>query len=149
MLSKHKLLSRLGVLLRSTCDTAYSAISVNHNGQPADGWRKRNNGACLLTRALYGVTVQTAAVFRGGGRQSVDCVGPWRRWELMLTGLGGGRNEHATLRFDPVNAGVPADETLLWALGGHARSPSRTGHHQGDTGSPAAGCPLPGGGGSR
>jgi hypothetical protein len=36
-LSKHMLLSRLGVLLGSTSETAYSAISANHDGQPADG----------------------------------------------------------------------------------------------------------------
>jgi hypothetical protein len=36
-LSKRMLLSRLDVLLSSTSAIAYSAISANHNGQPADG----------------------------------------------------------------------------------------------------------------
>jgi hypothetical protein len=36
-LSKRMLLSRLDVLLKSTSAIAYSAISANHNGQPADG----------------------------------------------------------------------------------------------------------------
>jgi hypothetical protein len=36
-LGKYMLLSRIGVLLGSTSEIAYSAISANHNGQPADG----------------------------------------------------------------------------------------------------------------